>query len=432
MMTASGTATDLSHWHGYAPQQLVVSTLHIDAVTQVLDAIGVRRATPPEHSEALGLALLELTDIRHGLRNVYGGTTTLPAARAKATAAATESLRTLIAEPTEVSTITDLDRLLVFLRAWFGAAHGGWTPTMGKNRYVTGSHPFGGEVGPAPGGEVIGGGEPLELREMTDGEAPLIHDGPDGEGVRVAILDTRLAAHTELIGHFIAEPAGGYLLDELPAPPRLGHATFVAGVIMQRAPRVSVEAHQILGDDDGTATAWDVAKRMAALAGRPGIAVLNMSFGCVTGDGQPPLVLARAVDLLTPNVVLVAAAGNHGAAENGVASRAVYPAAFDDVIAVGALDGTGAPARFSPNLPWVDLLAPGDKVTSTYPVSDGEPGYGGQAVWSGTSFATAHVTGVIAARMTAGGKSAREVTRELMDLKPGAECCGVRKYSIAS
>lgn len=416
------TGTEASPWNGYATQELIVSTLHIDAVVQILDAIGVGRSGEADRSEELGLARLTLTDMRRGLGAVYGGTTALPAAKAGATAKATDSMRALMAEAEDE--VTDLDLLMHFLRKWFAAAYGGWTPTIGKNRYVSNIHPF--------GGEVSAGGEPGDLRFLPGGEPALITDGAAGRGVRVGVLDARLVAHSELLGRYVAEPGGAHRLADLPAGPGLGHAAFVAGVVLQRAPGTDIQAHQVLGDDSNTATAWDVARTMVAFAGS-GVSVLNMSFGCTTRDGQPPLVLTRAVDLLTPEVVLVAAAGNHGAEDTRASAAPVYPAAFDDVIAVGAHTGDGTSAPFSPTLPWVDLVAPGVQVTSTYPVrSAGGPGYDGQATWSGTSFATAHVTGVIAAHTEPGRIGARQALQRLMDLKPGEEYCGVRRFFIAS
>ena len=81
---------------------------------------------------------------------------------------------------------------------------------------------------------------------------------------------------------------------------------------------------------------------------------MNLSFGCFTDDGEPPLVLARAVSLLSAEILLVAAAGNHGDIDElrakgdladkpwtrGLTSKTpLWPAAFDEVIAVGATDG---------------------------------------------------------------------------------------------
>ena len=50
---------------------------------------------------------------------------------------------------------------------------------------------------------------------------------------------------------------------------------------------------------------------MAGFAGS-GTEILNVSLGCYTEDGEPPLVLARAVSVLSPAILLIAAAGNHG------------------------------------------------------------------------------------------------------------------------
>src|SRR5215467_8244085 len=109
-----------------------------------------------------------------------------------------------------------------------------------------------------------------------------------------------------------------------------------------------------------------------------------------TYDDEPPLVLRKTVRALTGSgVVIVAAAGNHGSQE-----KKIWPAAFDEVVAVGA--GARIPgkdeftvAEFSPRQPWVDLLAPGVDVPSLYKAS-------GYATWDGTSFSAAGVSGAIA------------------------------------
>jgi subtilisin family serine protease len=109
---------------------------------------------------------------------------------------------------------------------------------------------------------------------------------------------------------------------------------------------------------------------------------------------------------------VVAAAGNDGGTEK------TYPAAFKDVIAVGAYQAPGGGrACFSNHGSWVDACAMGRRVLSTFfenldatpeqipptCLADPPPGqqqFRGSATWSGTSFAAPCVAGAIAAKMT--------------------------------
>jgi subtilisin family serine protease len=89
------------------------------------------------------------------------------------------------------------------------------------------------------------------------------------------------------------------------------------------------------------------------------------------------------------------------------------------VVAVGATDAEDDPAEFTPKgAPWVDLVAPGVQVESTYLSGDVQARlpvvkegrhvrtpitnlgtFTGAARWSGTSFAAADATGEIARLM---------------------------------
>jgi subtilisin family serine protease len=164
--------------------------------------------------------------------------------------------------------------------------------------------------------------------------------------------------------------------------------------------------------------------------------------------GQTPFLDRLAAH---PDTLLVAAAGNNGA------DRPFGPACsshdLDNVIGVGALreSGTGR-ACFSGFGPWVTVYAPGERLsagffeaplryrhstfdtcqfvpgnpdpcTCTTPSHVGElsaPGHGdvvhfeGRAQWSGTSFATPLVAGMIARRKAADGGGVRRAADDVL------------------
>ena len=304
-----------------------------------------------------------------------------------------------------------LDRLLKDLYERFHDQYDRWVPTIGKNRLLERIDGASGYVGGGDAEEAsgyVGGGGSGLPEEATAADIPKSLTGKGGRGVRVAILDTRLYPHPDLAGRYITEDRDTLLPDPNGVPYHAGHATFLAGLVTQRAPQVVLDVHNAL-NDDGEETAWDVARKMVEFADA-GVSILNLSLGCFTVDGKPPLLFQRAVELLTPEVVIIAAAGNHGDGHvpyNVGPKTPFWPAALDDVVAVGAHDSSGQRAAFSPDAPWVTLSAPGVDVASTYlrgkveaPDENGEPSchtYGGYARWSGTSFAAAAVTGDIAA-----------------------------------
>ena len=146
-----------------------------------------------------------------------------------------------------------------------------------------------------------------------------------------------------------------------------------------------------------------------------GYHVINMSYGSdeldANGDpigppAQPNVETAAISYAWSQGVVLVAAAGN----DNN--TTRIYPAANDDVIAVGATDHFDDRASFStfsvPGDHWVSLLASGVDILSTVPVTDCifladllgfpfDPGTEGCMTWnSGTSMASPHVAGAAA------------------------------------
>ena len=166
---------------------------------------------------------------------------------------------------------------------------------------------------------------------------------------------------------------------------RINNARGVAGVagwnpaVPSSGSYVQVLPVKVLGAD-GSGTDADVAEGIIWAADH-GARVISMSLG---GAGSST-TLANAVSYArSKNVVVVAAAGNESTATKS------YPAAYPGVISVAATDSTDTLANFSNFGDWVKVAAPGVSIYSTY--------FGGRyATMSGTSMATPHVAGEVAA-----------------------------------
>lgn len=113
-----------------------------------------------------------------------------------------------------------------------------------------------------------------------------------------------------------------------------------------------------------------------------GVRVLNLSL---TVFQDAPEIAQAVAYARAHDVLVVAAAGNQR--ENG--NPTPYPAAYPGVLGVGSVDITGARSPDSQSGPYVDLVAPGVKVTGAAPGN-------GHALWQGTSFATPFVSGTAA------------------------------------
>ncbi|MDQ7809542.1 S8/S53 family peptidase [Amycolatopsis sp. A133] len=210
-----------------------------------------------------------------------------------------------------------------------------------------------------------------------------------------------------------------------------GHGTFVAGVVLKQVgPDVGVRMKGVIDEQSGDAEDLAVANAIDDLRG-DGVTLINLSFSGQTFEDRPPKAIEDALRRLSPDTVVVASAGNRGMRQRvypaGIKLAPTVPGEEDDkhalVLPVGSADATRSPrvADFSNFGPWIAAYADGVDVVGPYfhpgyPVQppEEEPKFTGYAVWSGTSFSAAIVTGRIAAVM-ATGKSAREAAREVLD-----------------
>jgi membrane-anchored mycosin MYCP len=432
----------------YLADELVVGLAHEQLVLKRLLELGVYPSKREDAEDAkvqsheLGLTKLNFTSdmVKHGMDTLKLSNWTQfgsPYSRA---------LERMADERGGMKNVPAIDQLLLGLRKLFADDNDGWVPDMGKNRAVERV------VGkPWVSGGAAGDPQPVDPPR----ERPVPQDPTRGQGVRIGILDTIIESHPWLAGAFIANPDA--VQTPAPSPPAFdlasrarsrpprdqwsGHATFVSGLILQGAPGAIVELRAVLqkedlggdrsatADDTWTGDTWTLATELVKLASS-GVDLVNLSLGTFTDDSQAPLVLERAVERLTSHVLLVAAAGNHGkvgqkpAGYGGPWPRpksALWPAAFTDVIAVGAADAEGGIAEFSPLVPWIDVYTRGVDLESTFlngpvrrPQDRGTEEFKGFARWSGTSFAAAVVSGAIAARIRPGSRGAREAAEDLL------------------
>jgi len=164
-----------------------------------------------------------------------------------------------------------------------------------------------------------------------------------------------------------------------------GHGTHVAGTIAAYDnnegvvgvyPGVDMHIVKIFNDNGQWTYASDLIDAITQCQDA-GSNVVNMSLG----GGSSSTTERNAMQSFTDaGMLLVAAAGNDG---NSAKS---YPASYDAVMSVAAVDSNENRASYSQYNDQVEIAAPGSAVQSTYPTNT-------YASLSGTSMATPHVAG---------------------------------------
>ncbi|HEX7917348.1 MAG TPA: S8 family serine peptidase [Rudaea sp.] len=220
--------------------------------------------------------------------------------------------------------------------------------------------------------------------------------GADGTGIKVCVIDSGINPnHEEFAGIAITGDSGnGQPWDT----DNCGHGTHVAGtiaaadngvgVIGVSPGKVALHIVRVFGDSTPNSCGWSYASTLIDAAQRcqaAGAKVINMSLG---GGGSSIAERDAFTRLYQQGVLSIAAAGNDG---NGTYS---YPASYDSVISVAALDSNNKRAVYSQYNSQVELAAPGNDILSTLPfrsaaISAGDTSYPATAM-TGTVQTVAH------------------------------------------
>ena len=241
---------------------------------------------------------------------------------------------------------------------------------------------------------------------------------PGDPAVIVAVVDTGVMLdHPELRGRLrhgydTVElipsdlPSGMLLVDETTDEPidLVGHGTSCAGIIGAAgevippglAGKCGMLPLRVLGSAKypgksepvgiGAIADIDCGVKMAIDLGAK---LLNFSFGTPESELEPggPMPHSDVVRYgVMRGCIMVAASGNSGKEER------FAPAALDDVIAVGSVDGNGEPSSFSTRGAHVAVSAPGEGIVSS--------SLHGYSRVTGTSFAAPSVTAAAALLMS--------------------------------
>jgi Subtilase family len=249
---------------------------------------------------------------------------------------------------------------------------------------------------------------------------PSVCHGNGGAGVLVYMADTGLlkdAATHPWLAHGVSMQNPVTDVDPLdPADPTIpacaGHGTFGAGVLRCTARDTQIVMTRALLYG-GSQVESDLVPVLASALGL-GPDIFHLTMACLSRNDQALIGFeAWLRQARRQGSICVAPAGNCGF------DRPEWPGAFPGVISVGALGGDWrGRATFSNFGPAVDVYAPGRDLVNAfatgtykcyvYPYVDEPRNFWGMAKWSGTSFSAPIVTGLIAARMSRTGETARQ------------------------
>lgn len=221
------------------------------------------------------------------------------------------------------------------------------------------------------------------------GGSPPLRSGPSP--LLVGVIDTAVIPHAALSSSRIVS----WQVGMQPGAPT-AHGTAVASLIAREGQATIYSANIFRGSAARPFTSADVIAQALEWNLAQGVQTINMSLA-----GPRNAVLDQLIrDAIARGHTIVAAAGN-----GGPAAPPAYPAAVPGVVAVTAVDKDLRVYRYANRGRYITVAAPGVEVVAARAPS-------GYARYTGTSFATPHVTAWLA-RCRAGGANGPTCTDRL-------------------
>jgi hypothetical protein len=227
-----------------------------------------------------------------------------------------------------------------------------------------------------------------------------------GNGIRIGMIDTSVdLGHEALAGQKIRHRS---FIKSTRQPGPADHGTAVAAMLVGKAgkdgwggflPGATLYSANIF-------TVTETGRQMADLAGflkaidwlaGEQVHAINLSLA-----GANSRLMRFALDRARDKgVAIVSAAGNWGPR-----AKPAYPAAYDDVLAITAVNMEGIVYNLANQGPYIDFAAPGVRIWTAVP--------NGGRYQSGTSFAVPYVTSLAASAMAANGHGSPDDLRDLL------------------
>ncbi len=225
--------------------------------------------------------------------------------------------------------------------------------------------------------------------------------GKNGRGINIAILDTGIDTNHPDLSYVFGFDFSDLLMDDADPEDFSGHGTHIAGIIAAQnndigvfgiAPSANLYILKVFTDNgEGRyssaveAIEWCIGTYNDTIEGNE-IHIISMSWGSEVNLGDPGIEpwINKAYNR---GIILVGSAGNDGNS-TGTGDNIIYPARYENVIAVSSTNEEDQRPTFSSTGPAVELTAPGVNIVSTF--------IDGYATLAGTSMSCAHVSGSIA------------------------------------